>query len=61
MCKSNRYKFRKLPPISNTGRKPVDCEKYCKDIDIGNSPGISFEITGHNLKLVDNPEFSGVG
>ena len=61
MCKSSRFKFRKLPPISIIDRKPVDCEKECKDLHIRYSPGVSFERTGHNLKLVDNPEFPGVG
>ena len=28
---------------------------------IGNSQVVSFERTGHNLKLVENDEFSDVG
>ena len=63
MPRSRRFATRRLPPLE------LSSERYCHRADIKESekltivasPSFSFQRTGHNLKLVDNPSFPGAG
>ena len=62
--KSLRFKDLKIPPIKNLFSKdnclPSDRSKSSNKIDLS-TPSFTFNRTGHNLKLVENPDFPGVG
>ena len=62
MTKSSRF-IDKLPPLKKNEVQTGSKLNLMKDIQFNlvNSPSYTFKRTGHNLKLVDNPEFPGAG
>jgi hypothetical protein len=65
ISKSLRFKALKYPPIlistlRNTSPKGPSFKSFNLN-DVASSPGYTFKRTGHNLKLVENPSFPGVG
>ncbi|OMJ95095.1 hypothetical protein SteCoe_1636 [Stentor coeruleus] len=63
--KSSRFKYTEIHPLRNTKSSNLSSKKtMCKSLnltDTFSSPKYSFKRTGHNLKLVENPNFPGVG
>lgn len=60
-CKSTRFNLKKLPPLSILERKHENSVTDSKLLSPSNSPCFTFKRTGHDLKLVNNPSFPGVG
>lgn len=64
MGKSIRFKSLKVTPLKLKNLKiPSASSVVSKSANISEilAPGYSFKRTGHNLKLVENPSFPGVG
>lgn len=63
--KSLRFKYTETHPLKNDKLSNFSSEgAMCKSLnltDAFSSPKYSFKRTGHNLKLVENPNFPGVG
>lgn len=63
MNKSSRFLKTKLPPLEQSPLKNCPKGQYKKiSMNFSSvSPSFSFKRTGHNLKLVENPDFPGAG
>lgn len=60
--KATRFFNPKLPELKQSVKNTVSKESFReKSYNLINSPNFTFKRTGHNLKLVWNPEFPGAG